>query len=81
MGSIFSSPKAPVQSPAIEAGISRREEEAKQAQFREKQRAALRRRRLLGGSGIGAGVLPEELPSPLTPPSQTALGVNRNPGT
>ena len=77
MGSIFSSPKAPAQSPAIEAGISRREKEAEEAEFREKQRAALRRRRMMGGMGLGSGLMPEELQSPLA--SQTKLGIDRNP--
>jgi hypothetical protein len=79
MGGIFSSPKAPAQSPAIEAGISTREKQAQEAEDREKKRIAARRRRMLGGMGIGSGVLPEELPAPAT--GGTKLGVDRNPGT
>ena len=77
MGGIFSSPKAPTQSAAVEAGISRRETEARDAELREKQRAAARRRRMLGGAGLGSGLMPEELRSPLE--SRTKLGIDRNP--
>lgn len=79
MGGIFSSPKMPAPSPQIEAGISRREQDARDAERREKKRLDARRRRMLGGSGIGSGVLPEELPSPLA--ATTKLGVDRNPQT
>jgi len=77
MGGIFSGPKVQQQSPGIEAGITRREKEAEEAEFREKQRAALRRRRMIGGMGLGSGLMPEELQSPLA--SQTKLGIDRNP--
>jgi hypothetical protein len=77
MGGIFSSPKAPAQSPAIDAGIARREKEAADAELREKKASALRRRRLMGGMGLGSGLMPEELQSPLA--SQTKLGIDRNP--
>ena len=79
MGGIFSSPKMPAPSPAIEAGISTREKEVQEAEQREKKRIAARRRRMLGGMGIGSGVFPEELPAPAA--AGTKLGVDRNPGT
>jgi|TARA_R110000824_G_scaffold181355_1_gene362121 hypothetical protein len=46
----------------------------KEAEVREKQYAAMRRRRMMSGKGLGSGLMPEELPSPSSASSKT-LGV------
>lgn len=79
MGGIFSSPKPP-SSPAVEAGVSRREQEAKDKELREKTRLRARRRRMLSGGGIASGVFPQEdLQSPLIAGTATTLGPKQNP--
>ena len=78
MGGIFSRPSVPSPPPAVEAGISRRESEARDSEVRERNRLRARRRRMLSGPGIGLYV-PQDLQSPLSAPTATTLGPKQNP--
>jgi len=75
MSGIFSSAKgAGFLTEAV--GPTLRQKQADEAEARANKRAAaaLHRRRMMGGIGVGSGVIPEELPSPSSTSSKK-LGV------
>ena len=76
MGGIFSSAKE-IGLLTEAVGPTLRQKQADEAEARANKRTAeaVRRRRIVGGSGGGSGALPEKLPSPPSTAGGTKLGV------